>query len=116
MNLNVTNPKGPRDLARLHGSFAFDKILSSRARHFKTDADVMLRKSSRCEASKGLMYLANKYCRGQMALTAIGRRMSIGQSGFVRSRIRFDEELVKNSELALRLRKIEDELISIAGV
>lgn len=51
-----------------------------------------------------------------MTLTAIGRRMSIGQSGFVRSRIRFDEELVKNREIALRLREIEDELISIAGV
>ena len=62
------------------------------------------------------MYLANKYCRGQMPLTEIGRRMSIGQSGFVRSRNRFDEELGKNRELALRLREIEDGLISIAGV
>ena len=55
MNLNVTDPKGQRDLARLKGSFAFDKILSSTARHFKTDADEMLRKSSRCEARKALM-------------------------------------------------------------
>jgi putative transposase len=116
MNLNVTDPKGQRDLARLKGSFAFDKILSRTARYFKTDADELLRKSSRCEARKALMYLANKYCRGQMALTEIGRRMSIGQSGFVRSRNRFDEELGKNRELALRLREIEDGLISIAGV
>lgn len=65
MNLNLTNPKGPRDLAMLKGSFAFDKILSSTARHFKTDADEMLRKSYRCEAHKALMYLANKYCRGR---------------------------------------------------
>ena len=116
MNLNVTDPKGQRDLARLKGNFTFEEILSSTARYFKTDADELLRKSSRCEARKALMYLANKYCRGQMPLTEIGRRMSIGQSGFVRSRNRFDEELGKNRELALRLREIEDGLISIAGV
>ena len=112
MNLNVTDPKEQRDLARLKGSFAFEKILSRTAIYFKTDADELLRKSSRSEARKALMYLANKYCRGQMPLTEIGRRMSIGQSGFVRSKNRFEAELRDNKELGLRLREIEDGILS----
>ena len=62
------------------------------------------------------MYLANKYCRGQMPLTEIGRRMSIGQSGFVRSKNRFESELRDNRELGLKLREIEGGIKSIAGV
>jgi hypothetical protein len=114
MNLTVTDPKDQRDLAKLKRSLAFEKILSRTAKYFKTDTRELLRKSSRSEARKALMYLAGKYCRGKMSLTEIGHLMSIGQSGFVRSKNRFESELGNNGEVSLRLRKIEEELKSIA--
>ena len=92
------------------------KTIEDRISRRKTDTGELLRKSSRSEARKALMYLAGKYCRGKMSLTEIGRRMSIGQSGLVRSRNRFEAELGNDREIALRLREIEDGIKSIAGV
>jgi hypothetical protein len=62
------------------------------------------------------MYLAGKYCRGRMSLTEMGRRMSIGQSGLVRSKNRFAAELENNESLAMKVREIEEGIKSIAGV
>jgi REP element-mobilizing transposase RayT len=116
MNLNVTDHKEQRDLSKMRRSFLFEEILSIASKYFKADADELLRKSSRSEARKALMYLACKYCRGRMSLTEIGRRMSIGQSGFVRSKNRFESEMGDNRKVALNIRKIEEDLKSIAGV
>ena len=116
MNLNVTDPKGQRDLVRLKSGFEFDDVLSLTARHFKKDADELLVRSSRSEARKALMYLASKYCRSKMSLTEIGRRMMVGQSGLVRSKNRFATELGNSKRLCKIVREIEDGLKSIAGV
>lgn len=116
MNLNVTDSKGQRDLARQKSSFSFEEILSLTAKNFKADTNELLTRSSRSEARKALMYLASKYCRSRMSLTEIGRRMSIGQSGLVRSKNRFATELKDNKRLGITVSKIEDGIKSIAGV
>ena len=116
MNLNATDPWEQRDLTKLKSSFKFDEILSLTASKFKVDADTLLARSSRGEARKALMFLAGKYCRGQMSLTDMGRRMSVGQSGFVRSKNRFATELKNNRSLSKTVREIEEGLKSIARV
>ena len=116
MNMNVTDTKEQRDLVRLKSNFGFEEILALTARCFKADADELLLKSSRNEARKALMYFAGKYCRSQMSLAEIGRKMAVGQSGLVRSRNRFAAELANNKKMNMVVHEIEEKLKSIAGV
>ena len=51
-----------------------------------------------------------------MSLTEMGRRMSVGQSGLVRSKNRFAEKLKNNRELSITVREVEEGLKSIAWV
>jgi REP element-mobilizing transposase RayT len=116
LNLNVTDPKGQRELAKMKSSFAFEEITSAVARNFNVAPDTLMLKASRSEARKAVMYLAARYCRSRMSLTEIARRMSITQSGLVRTKNRFLSELKSNKSLDNKLRGIEEGLLSIAGV
>ena len=116
MNLNAADPKEQRELTRLKSSFKFEEILSLTASKFKVDADMLLARSSRSEARRALMFLTSKYCRSQMSLTEMGRRMGVGQSGLVRSKNRFATELENNRGLSIAVHEIEEGLKSIARV
>ncbi len=116
LNLNLADPKGQQELAKIKSSFAFEEITSSVARNFNVAPDTLMLKASRSKARKALMYLAAKYCRSRTSLTEIARRMSITQSGLVRTRNRFLSELESNKCLDKKLRGIEEGILSIAGV
>ena len=106
--MNLTNAREQKELSRLRSSFDFDEILKIVSAVSKVgEKDILKRRSAHSLERKMLMYCADKYCRSRMSLSEIAARMSVSQSGLVRSKGRFERELVENKSLGRILDEIK---------
>jgi chromosomal replication initiation ATPase DnaA len=117
MDLNLTNEREQKDLAKLRSSFRFEDVLKAVASAFNVEEKNILKKRSvHRKARMILMYCADKYCRGGTSLSEMASILSVGHSGLSRSKGRLLMVKGEDGEMGIALKKIEKALKSIARV
>lgn len=116
LDLNIKSKKDEKNLVCLQSSFGFGEVVKIAADIYQlSPEDVLKRRSQHTEARKFLIYCLWEFCRHSMSLSEMARNMGITQSGFSRSKGRF-EPLLKEQEIQKRIKRFKKELKSIAGV
>ncbi len=117
MDLNLTNEREQKELAKLRSSFRFEDVSKAVASAFNVEPkDILKRRSVHRKARMVLMYCADKFCRGGTSLSEMAAVLSVGHSGLSRSKGRLIMAIDKDIETRRALKKVEMALKSIARV
>lgn len=116
LDLNIRSRKDQKNLAWLQGSFDFHEVVDIVADIYHlTPEDILKRKSKHSEARKFLIYCLWEYCRHSMSLSEMARNMELTQSGFSRSKGRF-ESMLTEERIRQNITHFRKAIKSITGV
>ncbi len=106
-NLNIRRELGRQ--TRLIASIPLSKVISAVAGFYNVDKKFILRKNSRSnEARQILLFLACKYCRGELSLTEIGQGLGpLTVGALARSRYNMQERIRNEPRLMRKIKEIE---------
>jgi hypothetical protein len=117
IDLNIGNRKEQKNLSWLQASFDFHEVVEIVADIYKlSSGDILKRRTRYSEARKFLIYCLWEYCRHSMSLSEMARNMGVTQSGFSRSKGRFEIMLKNDKVIKKKIDVFKKNLKSIAGV